>query len=108
MLFFVLQYCIKPTRYLIVTAAIREFYFSMCKYSGAIVTISDIVCGSHGYRYKISEDNHEWNWVDGMFEGLASKVENKKNIKDLSLLELNEIKQTQPELFNKLVKTSYN
>lgn len=56
--------------------------FSMCKYSGAIVTISDIVCRAHGYRYKISEDNHEWNWVDGMFEGLASKVENKKNIKE--------------------------
>ena len=55
---------------------------SMMKFAGKIVTISSVRnCGNY-HRYYIEEDG--WNWVDGMFEGLAEdkKMFTKSDLKN--------------------------
>jgi hypothetical protein len=42
--------------------------FGMLNHSGKVVTIAEITPIG---KYRIKEDRGTWNWVDGMFEGLA-------------------------------------
>lgn len=41
---------------------------NMLNHSGKVVTIDEITVAG---KYRIKEDCGHWNWVDGMFEGLA-------------------------------------
>ena len=67
------------------------FYADRSKYSGKVLTISEVFDNCYG----VIEDNNEYYWIDEMFEGCVDSVEDRiKELRKMCTISLTDSKYT--------------